>query len=81
MVDGGSRKPEARKEGMVMWSAILDVAGWAMFYFLLIYFVRWIAIERAFFAGQDPGRWEQKPSAPKACLRSLRRFSVSARPL
>lgn len=46
-----------------MWSAILDVAGWSLFYFLLIFLVRWIAIERAFFAGQDPERWEPEPKS------------------
>ena len=46
-----------------MWSAIVDVAGWALFYFVLILFVRWTAIERAFFAGQNPEGWEPERAA------------------
>jgi hypothetical protein len=45
----------------MMWNSILEVAGWGLFYLLLIFFVRWIGIEREFFAGQDPERWEPRP--------------------
>jgi hypothetical protein len=45
----------------MMWNSILDVAGWGLFYLVLIFFVRWIGIEREFFASQDPERWEPEP--------------------
>ncbi len=44
-----------------MGSTILEGAGWALFYCLLLFFVRWIAIERTCFAGQDPEQWEPEP--------------------
>ncbi len=51
-----------------MWSAGVEIAGWAVLYLLLLFFVRWIAIERTFFAGQDPERWkpESLSEAPSA---------------
>ena len=54
------------KEGAIMWSAILDVAGWALFYLLLIFLVRWTGIERTFFADQDPEGWEPEPLSEAA---------------
>jgi hypothetical protein len=47
----------------MMWNSILDVAGWGLFYLLLILFVRWIGIEREFFANQDPEGWEPERPA------------------
>lgn len=35
--------------------AILDFAGWAFFYLLLVFYVLWIALEREFFSRRD---WE-----------------------
>jgi hypothetical protein len=49
-----------------MWNSILDVAGWGLFYVLLIFFVRWIGIEREFFASQDPEGWEPKPPSEES---------------
>jgi len=40
-----------------MWNAILNVAGWLLFYLAILLYVRWVALERAYFAGQDPEAW------------------------
>ncbi|HSB72089.1 MAG TPA: hypothetical protein VLT62_22395 [Candidatus Methylomirabilis sp.] len=37
-----------------MWNAILNWGGWALFFLVLLFYVRWIALERAFFSGRDP---------------------------
>ncbi len=43
-----------------MWSAILGVPGWVLYYSFLLFYVRWIPIERASFASQEPARAEPK---------------------
>ena len=40
-----------------MWSAILTVGGWAFFYLLIIFYVRWVCLERMYFADTDPEAW------------------------
>lgn len=40
-----------------MWNAILNVAGWLLFYLAILLYVRWVALERVYFAGQDPEAW------------------------
>ncbi len=52
---------EVEKEGPVMGSAILESAGWAPFYCLLLCLVRWVAVECTFFKGQDPEHWVPEP--------------------
>lgn len=51
-----------------MWTAILNISGWASFYLLILFYVRWIIREHAFFAGADPenwkGPWEAAQSSP-----------------
>lgn len=41
-----------------MWTTILLLGGWMLFWGFLLLFVRWVTIERDFFAGQDPERWQ-----------------------
>ncbi len=45
-----------------MWSAVLSIGGWAVFYVLLLFFVRWVGLEREFFFCQDPENW--RPDVP-----------------
>lgn len=40
-----------------MWNTILTASGWVLFYCVILYWVRWIPSERAYFAGQDPEAW------------------------
>ena len=40
-----------------MWNTILSVAGWLLFYLAILLYVRWVALERVYFAGQDPEAW------------------------
>ena len=46
-----------------MWSAILSFGGWVVFWVLLLFFVRWVGLEKAFFEGQDPENW--RPDFPR----------------
>jgi hypothetical protein len=41
-----------------MWNAILNVGGWAFFYLLVIFYVRWSLLEQAYFSHEDPENWE-----------------------
>ncbi len=45
-----------------MWSAVLNIGGWLVFWVLLLFYVRWAAFERNFFTGQDPEDW--RPDFP-----------------
>ncbi len=46
-----------------MWSAILNVGGWAFFYLFIIFYVRWVCLEHMYFADTDPeGRVFHSPS-------------------
>jgi len=40
-----------------MWNAILAAGGWVLFYLVILLWVRWVSLERAYFAGQDPEAW------------------------
>ncbi len=40
-----------------MGTTLLTFGGWALLCALLLFFVRWVGIERAFFSGQDPENW------------------------
>jgi hypothetical protein len=40
-----------------MWSAMLNVGGWVLFYCGLLLYVVWVAQERTFFADRDSERW------------------------
>ncbi len=41
-----------------MWNTILAMIGWGLFYWVVFLYVFWIVVERNFFAGSDPERWE-----------------------
>ena len=41
-----------------MWNAILNVGGWALFYLLILFYVRWSILEQACFSHEDPENWE-----------------------
>lgn len=71
-----------------MWTTMLLLGGWIGFWGFLFWFVRWVTLERAFFAGQDPERW-QPASHPEAVpavverptpLEALSHVAVSGRP-
>ena len=40
-----------------MGSPILSLGGWAAFAGVLLFYVRWVLLERTFFSGQDPENW------------------------
>jgi hypothetical protein len=40
-----------------MWNALLNFSGWALFYLAILLYVRWVCLERVYFAGQDPEAW------------------------
>ncbi len=41
-----------------MVSMLVEMSGWCLFFVVLLAYVRWILLEREFFAGTDPERWE-----------------------
>jgi hypothetical protein len=41
-----------------MWDAILNAGGWAFFYLLILFYVRWRILEQACFSHEDPENWE-----------------------
>jgi hypothetical protein len=43
-----------------MLHAILTLAGWGLFYGGLLLYIVWVIVERTFFAGTDPERWDPK---------------------
>jgi hypothetical protein len=43
-----------------MLHAILTLAGWGFFYGGLLLYIVWVIVERTFFAGTDPERWDPK---------------------
>ena len=49
-----------------MWTAILNISGWALFYLLILFYVRWIIREHAFFAGEDPENWKGPSGAAQS---------------
>jgi hypothetical protein len=61
-----------------MWSAIVTFGGWMLFYLVLLFYVRWIVLERAFFAGEDPEHWgsrsgsAQSPAGPQRPMQTRR---------
>jgi hypothetical protein len=40
-----------------MLNTMLTAGGWTLFYLVILLWVGWISLERAHFAGQDPGAW------------------------
>lgn len=40
-----------------MWNGLLALGGWTLFYLVILFWVRWVALERMYFAGQDPEAW------------------------
>ena len=46
-----------------MWSALLQVSGWALFFLAILLYVRWVCLERVYFAGQDPEAWDPASDA------------------
>lgn len=41
-----------------MSNTILAIIGWGLFYWVVFLYVFWVIVERTFFAGSDPERWE-----------------------
>ncbi len=40
-----------------MVSMVLELGGWCLFFIVLLAYVRWVLLEREFFAGADPEAW------------------------
>lgn len=40
-----------------MWNEFVTFVGWALFYLVILLWVGWVLLERAYFAGQDPEAW------------------------
>ncbi len=41
-----------------MSNTILAIIGWGLFYWVLFLYVFWVIVERTFFTGSDPERWD-----------------------
>lgn len=48
-------------EGNAMPNAVLTMIGWGLFYWMVCLYVFWVLVERTFFAGSDPERWDPHP--------------------
>jgi hypothetical protein len=41
-----------------MSNTVLAIIGWGLFYWVVFLYIFWVVVERTFFAGSDPERWE-----------------------
>ncbi len=46
-----------------MSNTILAMIGWGLFYWVVFLYVFWVIVERMFFAGCDPERWDPNARA------------------
>jgi molybdopterin converting factor small subunit len=51
------RGSAASERNDAMWNAIVDLAAWALFYLVIMFYVCWIRVERVFLAHQDVEGW------------------------